>query len=119
MFKKFASPSGRGRAKAPKANLLELICTGSIADGEAVSLVDYSGNAIPGYIAHVSSSQLTFEGRQFSMSELARRFLNEHGYQSQSIRGPAHWATANGKTIRDLWDTYLSERSKSEDNCHD
>lgn len=94
------------RTKAPKAKLSELIRRGLLAEDETISLVDYSGNRISTGTAHVAGSQLRYEGRQYSMSELARILLNKHGYQSQSVRGPAHWVTSNGKSIKDLWNQY-------------
>lgn len=99
------------RTKAPKANLSELSRRGLVSDGEVLTLIDYSGNRIAGTTARVSGDQLVYEGRSYSMSELARILLKKHGYRSEAMRGPAHWETSKGKTIKDLWGQVLNEAS--------
>jgi hypothetical protein len=94
------------RAKAPKANLRELVRAGLLRDGQDLTLVDYQGVKQSDYRASVAGSNLRFNGTYYSMSDLARELLKKLGYQSESVRGPAHWATAEGMLIRDLWHQY-------------
>lgn len=100
----------KARTKQPKTDLATLIQTGAIQLGETVYLVDYQGNRIPGYEAKVAKRFLEREGHSYSMSDLARSLLNEVGFTSSSVRGPAHWATAKGQTLALLWDNYLSNQ---------
>lgn len=109
-----AGPSERktsSRTKAPKADLSQLIRSGELEDGEILSLVDYSGNRVSGATAQVSGSQLSFERRLFSMSELAKMLLKKQGYKSDSVRGPSHWVNSDGVTIRELWASHLAKLS--------
>jgi len=46
------------------------------------------------------------------MSKLAKRLLKREGYESNSVRGPAHWFTEDGVSIKDIWDRFL-------DNSHE
>ena len=46
------------------------------------------------------------------MSDLARRLLKENGFQSDSVRGPIFWYNDSGKSVKELWDTYLKNHYK-------
>ena len=46
------------------------------------------------------------------MSELAAKLLQERGYRSESVRGPAHWYTTDGReSILTLWRRHLGQES--------
>jgi hypothetical protein len=103
----------RDRSKAPKADLRELIDAGLLRNGEELVLIDYRGNTVPKVRATVSGSLLHFKGEHHSMSFLARERLKDLGFTSDYVRGPAHWATKDGVTVKDLWDQFLEKRKKS------
>ncbi|HET7306670.1 MAG TPA: hypothetical protein VFK24_02490 [Gammaproteobacteria bacterium] len=98
----------RKRTKAPKADLSELIHKGFVSDGELLSLLNYKNERVHGRTAQISGSRLSYEGRHYSMSELARLLLKKEGFDSKAVRGPAHWANAEGKTISDLWNDLMA-----------
>jgi hypothetical protein len=92
------------RSKAPKADLHELVQRGIVRNGQKLYLIDYKGNRVKKLSALVSGSSLSFEGKRYSMSSLAAELLQREGFTSQAVRGPAHWVTEDGKTIKQLWD---------------
>ena len=100
------------RSKAPKADLKALIAAGSIRNGQQLFLVDYRGSRIPHAEAIVATGSLGFKGKHYSMSDLARELLKKEGYESDSVRGPAHWVTSSGTSVKDLWQAYLGQRAK-------
>lgn len=51
----------------------------------------------------MAGQRLVRDGNTFSMSQLAAQLLQEHGYGSDSVRGPAHWFTIEGTSIKELW----------------
>ena len=79
------------RKKLPKANLLALMSSGLLQDGQSVFLVDYHDNKLPQYRAVIAGSSLKWHGQTYSMSDLAQDLLKKEGYSSTSVRGPAHW----------------------------
>ena len=104
--------AARSRLKAPKANLKELVRAGLLRNGEELFLVDYHGARLQQYRATISGGGLQLKGQHYSMSDLARDSLKKVGYQSDSVRGPAHWANAKGVTVKDLWQQLLDKRTK-------
>jgi len=100
------------RSKQQKADLLTLIRTGIIRQGEKLFLVDYQENKVPGYQATVANNLLLWQHQHYSMSELARMLLKKVGYTSDSVRGPAHWCNASGTTIKNLWAQFLAKNAK-------
>lgn len=98
--------------KGPKVDLVALISSGVLRDGQTLFLYDYQRKQVPGYEAKLASRFLIHEGRPFSMSDLARQFLQKEGYQSNSVRGPMHWGTAEGVTIRDMWEKHLERNGR-------
>jgi hypothetical protein len=102
-----------GAKKRAKANLGVLIASGVLHNGQKLFLHDYQGKRITGAEASVAGHGIYSEARQrlFSMSDLAQELLKEAGYQSDSVRGPSHWYTAEGKSITNLWDEYLASGS--------
>jgi hypothetical protein len=98
-----ATPSGRQR----KVDLWTLQQAGFLVEGQALHLRDYSGKPVPGADATVGPvNKLVMNGRRSSMSLLASRLLKRAGYAAHSVRGPAHWFTADGVSVLDLWKRY-------------
>lgn len=100
------------RTKAPKANLGTLIQSGFLRNGETLFLVDYQGNKVQQFQAVISGSDLLYSGQRYSMSNLAKELLAKVGFKSNSVRGPAHWVSEGGKTVKDLWQQYLDRNIK-------
>ena len=100
------------RSKAPKANLESLVREGLIQNGERLYLIDYKGNRIQKVHAVVSGSHLIYNERPYSMTRIAIEELTKLGYKSKDIRGPAHWVTKEGRSIKDLWQQYLDMNAK-------
>jgi hypothetical protein len=98
-----------GRSKAPKADLKALAETGLIRNGQKVYLIDYQGSRAKKPFATVSEGDLIYGGRRHSMSSLAQELLSQMGFKSGSVRGPAHWVTEDGTSIKDLWQRYLEK----------
>lgn len=95
-----------GKRKKRQTNLLELIDAGLLRDGQRLHLMDYSERIIPGLEGVISKNRIVWNGTSYSMSELARILLNEQGYKTKSVRGPAHWVTEAGISIKSLWERY-------------
>ena len=98
----------RGRKK-PKANLIELVDGGFLEEGQILHARDYQGREIPGSEATVYQGGLLRDGEKFSMSKLAEKFLKGQGYDSDSVRGPAHWFTSDNISVKRLWESYLKK----------
>ena len=100
------SPSGPrapGRRR-PKADLEILVSAGALEADETLELRDYQGRRINDREASVAGNHLLFDGKKYSMSNLAQILLKRHGYESKAVRGPAFWYTKRGRSIKDLWD---------------
>ena len=100
--------TGKTRKKQPKANLPVLISSGLLKEGQPVFLVDYQDNKLSQYRASINASSLKWQSRSYSMSDLARELLQKEGYSSNSVRGPAHWCTEDGVSIKNLWQQHLN-----------
>ena len=98
----------RGVEKARKARLCDLTSANILREGQILYLYDYHGKRVPSCEAKVAGQNLIWNGGRYSMSDLAKRLLKEQGYQSDSVRGPAHWFTADGISVMALWAQYLS-----------
>jgi hypothetical protein len=97
----------RGRARNnPKVSIPTLINEGLVKRGQVLYLYDYRRKKIPNYEATLADWGLIWNGTHYSMSDLAKRFLQKEGYQSDSVRGPMHWGTADGVTIKDMWEKH-------------
>ena len=109
-----ALPSGRGepRSRAPKADLRELVRLGVLTEGQELVFVDYKGHLQPKHKATVVGADLAYRRVRYSMSALSSLLLKQEGYIAESVRGPDHWATADGKRIRQLWEIALKQRSE-------
>ncbi|HYJ78044.1 MAG TPA: hypothetical protein VEW03_00380 [Longimicrobiaceae bacterium] len=94
------------RRKQPKASLLGLQRAGLLQDGQTLYLHDYRGELVPGVEATVAGQRVVRNGNTHSMSQLAAQLLQEHGYGSESVRGPALWFTSDGTSIKELWAKY-------------
>ncbi len=106
-------PIDTNRRKKPNADLSVLVKVGLLNENQQLFLNDYQGNRIPGYEATLSQGALFWKNKFYSMSELAKIFLKEKGYRSNSVRGPAHWYTSDGISIKDIWDSYLKKESRN------
>jgi len=60
--------------------------------------------------ALVSGSSLIFDNKRYSMSNLATELLQREGFTSKAVRGPTHWVTEDGKTVKQLWEGSESAR---------
>lgn len=100
------------RSKAPKADLQLLCQKGYLRDGQKLYLIDYQRNRVQNISASISGVDLISNGQRYSMSNLAQQLLGLAGFKSNSVRGPAHWVTDDGKTVKDLWQQYLDSQSK-------
>lgn len=100
------------RSKAPKADLQLLAQKGLLRNGQKLYLIDYQGNRVQKISASLSGADLIYNGQRYSMSNLAQQLLGKAGFKSNSVRGPAHWGTDDGKTVKDLWQQYLDSQSK-------
>jgi hypothetical protein len=100
------------RSKAPKADLQLLVQKGVLRNGQKLYLIDYQGNRVQKISASLSGADLIYNGQRYSMSNLAQQLLGQAGFKSNSVRGPAHWVTDDGKTVKDLWQQYLDSPSK-------
>ncbi len=106
----------RNERKKPKANLGALVARGVVTIGQKLYLHDHQGRRVPGAEAYVGGHGI-FSGpdrkRLCSMSDLAQELLKKEGYQSDSVRGPSHWYTEEGRSITELWGEYLNEKIPS------
>jgi hypothetical protein len=94
----------RAAKREQKVQLSALVAAGVLKRGQVLECVDYSGNPIPGGRAEVGTgNKLVRDGRRASMSALAIELLRRAGHQVDVARGPAHWRTADGKTVLELW----------------
>ena len=108
--------SDRNERKKPKANLGALVAHGVVTIGQKLYLHDHQGRRVLGAEAFVGGHGI-FSGpdrkRLCSMSDLAQELLKKEGYQSDSVRGPSHWYTEDGRSITELWGEYLNEKIPS------
>ena len=100
------------RTKAPKANLELLIQKGFIRNGQKLYLIDYQGNRIQNASVSITGTDLIYNDQRYSMSNLAQELLIQMGFKSKSVRGPTHWITDEGNSIKDLWQQYLDSQLK-------
>ena len=98
----------QGRKK-PKASLIELVNAGFLEEGQILHVRDYQGREISDSEATVYQGGLLSDGEKYSMSKLAEKLLKKNGYDSDSVRGPAHWFTSNDVSVKSLWDKYLQK----------
>jgi len=95
--------------KQHKASLVELVNAGFLKEGQILHLRDYQRREIPDSEAKVHHAGLLRDGQQNSMSDLAKKLLKKQGYVSNSVRGPAHWFTSDGISVKKLWENYLKK----------
>ena len=94
----------RKRGREQKVQLSALVAAGLLKRGETLTCVDYSGKPIAGGHAEVGTgNKLVRNGRRSSMSALAIELLRQAGHAVDVARGPAHWRTADGTTVLELW----------------
>ncbi len=111
LSKAYKPSISKGRKKR-KTNLSELVNAGLLNDNQIVYLRDYQEKEIPGYQAKIFHGYLLWNEQSYSMSELAKILLKKQGYASDSVRGPAHWFTKDGISIKDIWNSYLEDNQK-------
>jgi len=104
--------TARSRSKAPKADLEVLVQTGLLRNGQKLYLIDYQGNKVQKFSAVIAGSDLIYNDQRYSMSNLAQELLAKVGFKSNSVRGPAHWVTDDGKSIKNFWQQYLNRNAK-------
>lgn len=104
--------AARSRSKAPKADLDVLVQTGLLRNGQKLYLIDYQGNKVQKLSAVIAGGDLIYNDQRYSMSNLAQELLAKVGFKSNSVRGPAHWVTDDGKSIKDFWQQYLDRNAK-------
>jgi len=97
------------RTKQRKTNLLLLIKSGLLKEGQKLYLRDYNNNIIENYEAEISGKSLLRNGATFSMSELAKIGLKEKGFTSDSVQGPARWYNSDSISVLKLWINYLKK----------
>lgn len=101
----------RPRVRQPRASLSTLVDAGILKEGQKLFLKDFKGEVVEGVDAAVRDGQVWFNGRNWAMSKLAGRELGRRGYGSPAFRGPNHWFTEDGRSIRELWEAYLSSQA--------
>lgn len=106
------------RRRAPKTNLLELMRAGLISDGQRLHIRNYRGERIENAEARIRGDRLEWGGRLFTMSALTRELMQQNGFESDSYRGPQFWFTDRGESIKQLWESYLSD-AMPEDHSKD
>lgn len=106
------SSGSESRGRAPKADLRELVKLEILKEGQELTFVDYKGHPQPKHKATVVGADLAYQRVRYSMSALSSLLLKQEGYIADSVRGPDHWATADGKRVRELWENVLKQRSE-------
>jgi hypothetical protein len=105
----FQHATGR---KKPSANLNELVKAGLIREGQRLILRNYQGHNVKGCDAFVSQGKLSWKGKLYSMSCLAKELLKQQGYESGSVRGPKVWFNKDGVSIKDMWEQYQERQNQ-------
>lgn len=100
--------------KRPRTDLTKLVIARILENGQELQMYDYQKRIIPSVIAKIDGKYLLFQNQRYSMSQLAKIKLNEHGYASNEVRGPEFWYTSEDISIRTLWDRYLNENTSCE-----
>ena len=105
-------PSGiiDGPQKAPKANLSTLVEMGVLHENQKLTLNYKNETLSQEYHAIIIRNRLKFEGALYTMSKLVAEILDreEKGIPSKAYRGPEHWHTSDGVSIKNLWKRYRS-----------
>jgi hypothetical protein len=101
-------PDRKPRKRAPKTDLRLLVRLGKLQEGQELVLVDYRRQSHREFKAAISGGDLLYKGRLYSMSALAEQLLKKAGYESDSVRGPEHWATASGSLVSEIWQEALA-----------
>jgi hypothetical protein len=100
--------------RKPKASLGKMIQAGLLKNGQKLVLHDYQGRQVPNAVAYVGGDGIFANldrKRLYSMSDLAQELLKKQGYQSDSVRGPAHWYAEDGRSVSEIWESHLGQTS--------
>jgi hypothetical protein len=87
-----------------------LIRIGVLFDGQRFTL-QHGSRKYTDYTATISGKKLIWQGKRYSMSDLAGNALESIGLDGKSVRGPLYWFTEEGKSIKELWEQYLRTQS--------
>lgn len=99
--------STTARKRQAKTDIHDLKLAGLLSQGQIVFLHDYQGRRLPGVQAEVGPlNKLMYRGKRYSMSRLAAQLLEDHGFTSEAVRGPAHWFTEAGESLRSVWERH-------------
>jgi hypothetical protein len=97
--------------RQPKTDLFDLTRAGLLSRGQTLFLHDYQGKRLAGMQAELGpTNKLIWHGKRYSMSRLASLLLGKQGYSSDSVRGPAHWFTESGESVKAIWQRYQRDR---------
>lgn len=113
LYQEVKASRANRRTKAAKANLKDLVRVGLLRTGEHLYLVDYQGRRVGPEASVTGTALLDYKGRHDTMSHLAQELLKKVGFKSDSVRGPAHWVSANNVSIKDLWQQFQDKQAKS------
>lgn len=100
------------KRKRARTSLRILKNEGILKEGQILHIKDYHGNKIPDEAAAINGEKLLYHSNIYSMSELAISILKRNNYNSNSVRGPQFWYTEDGKSIMQLWSSYLESKIK-------
>lgn len=93
-------------------NLKDLVSDSVLSEGQKL-IFRHSGKKFPDYTATISDKRLIWQGKRYSMSDLAGIALETIGLDGKSVRGPSFWFTEDGKSIKELWEQYLLRGDKT------
>ena len=98
-------------SKAPKADLLKLVQHRILTEGQILFFSSEGQTLSKKYEAKIAGNKLNYQGNLYAMSRLVRIILEKEGLgnQSGSYRGPKHWFTSDGASVRKLWEQYLEK----------
>lgn len=105
----FKRPTRKSNGKARKADLAKLVQSGRLREGQEL-FFDAKGKKLSNeYKAEISGNRLLCQNKIYTMSSLVAEIFDQEGcgIPSKSYRGPEYWCTADGTSVRTLWEDYL------------
>lgn len=94
-----------GLKRRPQTSLSRLVNEGKLEPDEELRLI-INGKEV--CRAKIDGDLISCDNKRFSMSGLAVKFLKKEGYNTKHARGPAFWYTAQGKSVKELWDDVVN-----------